>query len=209
MLSLYHLREKQCLWTHVLLTGPVYLAVLVVTQIFASAVSYYRKKFLRSRVFTLSVSLTNCYSRCSANKHYHHLPGGFLGAFAKLRKATVAFLMSVRSHGETRLPLDGVSWNLIFEFFRNSCRENSSFLKMRRDQRALYMQTYVHLWYYLAEVFLEWGLFQIKSITFFRKSCRLWDNVEKCNRDGEATYGNIIRCMHFSCWITKVTNTYS
>ena len=43
----------------------------------------------------------------------------FLGAFAKLRKATISFVMpvrlSVRPHRTTRLPLDGFSWNLIFE----------------------------------------------------------------------------------------------
>jgi hypothetical protein len=36
MLSLYHVRERQRLWTHVLLTGPIHLAVRVVTQISAS-----------------------------------------------------------------------------------------------------------------------------------------------------------------------------
>ena len=33
----------------------------------------------------------------------------FLGAFAKLRNATVSFVMSVCPHGTTRLPLDGFS----------------------------------------------------------------------------------------------------
>jgi len=33
----------------------------------------------------------------------------FLGAFAKLRKVTVGFVMSVRPHGTIRLPLDGFS----------------------------------------------------------------------------------------------------
>jgi len=31
------------------------------------------------------------------------------GEFAKLRKATVSFAMSVRPHGTTRLPLEGFS----------------------------------------------------------------------------------------------------
>jgi len=34
----------------------------------------------------------------------------FLGAFAKLRKATIGSVMSVGPHGRTRLPLDGFSW---------------------------------------------------------------------------------------------------
>jgi len=33
----------------------------------------------------------------------------FLGAFSKLRKATIRFIMSVRPHGTTRPPLDGFS----------------------------------------------------------------------------------------------------
>jgi len=36
ILSLYHVRERQSLWTHVLLTGPIYLAMRVVTQISVS-----------------------------------------------------------------------------------------------------------------------------------------------------------------------------
>ena len=32
---------------------------------------------------------------------------GFLGAFAKLRKAPISFVMSVCPHATTRLPLDG------------------------------------------------------------------------------------------------------
>jgi len=45
----------------------------------------------------------------------------FLGA--KLRKATTSFLMSirlsVRPHGTTLLPLDGISCDLVFEHFSN------------------------------------------------------------------------------------------
>ena len=51
------------------------------------------------------------------------------------------------------------------------------------------MQTNIHFWSYLAQFSLEWEMFQTKavekikthilsSVTFFRKSCRLWDNVE-------------------------------
>jgi hypothetical protein len=80
------------------------------------------------------------------------------------------------------------------------------------------MKTYVHL--YLAEFFLEWEMFQSKvvgqmktqilcSITFFRKSCRLWDNVEKYGTARQATDDNIIRRMRFACRITKATDTRS
>jgi hypothetical protein len=45
----------------------------------------------------------------------------FLGAFAKLRKATITFAcLSVRPHGAARLPVDEFSWNFdIWVFFEN------------------------------------------------------------------------------------------
>ena len=62
------------------------------------------KMFLLTRVFVV-VCLTMFYQ--------------FLDAFAKLRKAIISFVISlaVCPHGTTRLPLDGFSWNLIFENF--------------------------------------------------------------------------------------------
>jgi hypothetical protein len=59
------------------------------------------------------------------------------------------------------------------------------------------MKTFSHIWQGLAE-FLEWEMFQIKVVDkikthtvwtvtfFFRKSCHLWDNVEKCGEAREA-----------------------
>ena len=43
----------------------------------------------------------------------------------------------------------------------------------------------------------------------FRKSYRLWENVEKYGRASQATDDNIVRRMLFACWITKATNTRS
>ena len=42
---------------------------------------------------------------------------------------------------------------------------------------------------------------------FPRKSCRLWDNVEKYCRAGRATDGSIIRLMRFAFWINNAANT--
>jgi hypothetical protein len=72
------------------------------------------------------------------------------------------------------------------------------------------MKTYVHLWQYHVEFFLELQAFLIKvvekikthvlcPITIFRKSCRLWENVEKY-RAGEATYDNM---AHARCNLCK------
>ena len=55
----------------------------------------------------------------------------FLSAFAKLRKKKgllASSYLPVRPHGTTRLPLDGFSLNLIFEYFPKICRENSNLI---------------------------------------------------------------------------------
>jgi hypothetical protein len=80
------------------------------------------------------------------------------------------------------------------------------------------MKTYVHLWQYKAELFLECGMFQTNvvdkikihilwSITLFRKSCCLRDNVENAVKARQATDDNITERMRIACWITKVTDT--
>ena len=60
------------------------------------------------------------------------------------------------------------------------------------------MKTNIHFSSYLAHLFLKWEMFQTKvveklkthilfSVTFFRKSYLLWDNVEKyCSAGQEA-----------------------
>jgi len=50
-----------------------------------------------------------------------YCPFEFSGAFAKLRKATINFAMSVcPSHGTIQLPRDGRPLNLIFYIFRKT-----------------------------------------------------------------------------------------
>jgi hypothetical protein len=46
-------------------------------------------------------------------------------------------------------------------------------------------------------------------ITFFRKSRRLWDNVEKYGGDRGATKDVKTWRIHFVCWISKVTCTHA
>ena len=70
------------------------------------------------------------------------------------------------------------------------------------------METSTHILSYLAHFFLEWEMFQTKSCrenqnihfvfsNFFQESCRLWDNVEKYCRAGQATDDNMVHahCM--------------
>ena len=69
-------------------------------------------------------------------------------------------------------------------------QENSNFIKISQEQRALCMKAYGQFCQYFAEFFLEPAMFQTKvlenikthfmfSIFFFRKSCRLlmWKNT--------------------------------
>ena len=82
------------------------------------------------------------------------------------------------------------------------------------------MKTNIHFLSYLAQFFLEWEMLQTKvvekikthilcSITFSRKSRRLWDNVEKHDRVGQATDGNMIEPMRIACCILKDSNTHT
>ena len=112
-----------------------------------------------------------------------------LGTLEEFRKATTSFVManglSVCPHRTTRPSLDGFSWNLILEYILKICWSNSSFFFLSDKLRGYF--TLRRLCIY---VILEWEMFQTKVVekitpsfwcskTFFRKSCRLWDNVEK------------------------------
>jgi hypothetical protein len=77
------------------------------------------------------------------------------------------------------------------------------------------METNINFWSYLAHFFLEKETFQIRVVEkikihlcffFFRKSFRLWDNVEKYCIAVQATDGNMN--TRIACWITKATDTY-
>jgi hypothetical protein len=78
------------------------------------------------------------------------------------------------------------------------------------------MKTYIHFRSYLAHFFLEWKILQtnlgeklethiLYSVTFFRKSCRLGDNIEKFCRGGRPQ----IWRMRIACWIPKATNAHT
>ena len=104
--------------------------------------------------------------------------------------------------------------------FQKISGKNSSFIKLGQDHPVLYLKRNINFWSYLAQFFLEWEMFQTKvvqnlethilwSITFFRNSCLLWDNMEKYCPTRQVTDDNIIRRMRIACWIPNVTNTHS
>jgi hypothetical protein len=94
---------------------------------------------------------------------------------------------------------------LIWSFFKIYC-ENSSLIQIGQE----YMKTNILFQSYLAQLFLERKIFQTRvsekleihilcSLTFVRKSCRLWNNLEKCCTAGQ----------RIACWIPKATNTHT
>jgi hypothetical protein len=84
---------------------------------------------------------------------------------------------------------------------------------------VLYIRADIHFWSYLAHFFLEWEMFLdrscrenqntfcVQQLFFFRKSCRLWDNVEKYCTAGQATDVNRTRRMRIANWIPMATDT--
>jgi len=81
-----------------------------------------RLKFVWWTAITLSLS----------HKIMHLWNCPFLGGFAKLQKATLSFVASLCSSicmKKTRLPLDWLSKNFMFENFFKICRENHVSLK--------------------------------------------------------------------------------
>jgi len=101
----------------------------------------------------------------------HFLPReSFLDDFAKLRKSTISFIISVRLSDSARpnekpqLPLETFLWKLILQNFSKIYRENSSFIEIWQEQRVHYIKSNVHLWSYLAQFFLEWEKCQTKVV---------------------------------------------
>jgi hypothetical protein len=140
----------------------------------------------------------------------------FLGAFAKLRKAAVSFVMSVCPNGVTRLALNEFSWNLTFECLSTICRENSRFVKIWQELRVLYTKSNIQLWSHLLHFFLEWKMFQScrekqnEQFTFnnffFKRVLyeRMYRNSVQPDRPQTTIWRRSI-----ACWITRGTNTDS
>jgi len=77
------------------------------------------------------------------------------------------------------------------------------------------MKTIIHVLSYLSHFFLEWDeccrenqntRFVFRNF-FFRKSCCLWVNVEKCCRAAQGTDDNMAHAI--ACRLTKATNAHT
>ena len=152
----------------------------------------------------------------------------FVGAFAKLWKATINVVMSVRPsiHPSVRMEQLRSHWMDFQEGLRifrkkKKCRENSSLIKIRQEkQQVLYMKTDAYFCSYLHQLFLEWETFQMKvvekikqytfcSITFFfRKLCHWWDNVQTYCGAGQAKNDNMVYVGYLRLQIQTLTTRY-
>ena len=145
----------------------------------------------------------------------------FSGMFTKLGRVTISFVTSVRP-SVCMEQLGSHCMNFHEIWYLNifwKCWKNSSFIKIKNDGYSKWRALNIFLSYF-AQFCLEWEMFQVKfveeikthflcSITFFfKKSCYLWDNVEKCCIVGWATDDIMVhsRCM-LDTRVYKYTHT--
>jgi hypothetical protein len=127
------------------------------------------------------------------------------------------WLRHVCPQGTSQLPLDGFSWNLIFEYFSKICLEYSSFIKIWQESSVLYMTTNVHFLSYLAHFFFEWQNIQTKIVKnikthfvfsnfFFNPAVYeiMWNSIVGPDRPQITIWR-----MRIACRITKATNAHS
>jgi hypothetical protein len=114
-----------------------------------------------------------------------------LGALAKLRKATIDSCPSV----STRMKQLSSHWTDFYEIwylesFLKICRENSSFIKSGKNNGYFTWRRFTFIWQYLADFFLEWGMFHITvvdrtkthilcSMTFFPENRVIYEIMSK------------------------------
>jgi hypothetical protein len=156
---------------------------------------------------------------------YTVLNDWFLGAIAKLRKANISFLISVR------LSFCMTAWNNsapigrivkkfdIPGFFETLSRK----LNFRYNVRRITGNMHEDLCTLI--IISRWILLKMRNISDkycrqnqntyfvfkndFQKFVPVWDNVKKYVRARQVTDDKIIWRMSFACWITKATNTHS
>ena len=113
----------------------------------------------------------------------------FLGALVKLRKTTISFVMSVRPHGTTGLPLKRLSWNLMFRaLLENLSRIFKFHYNLTRIKGTLRegLCTFMIIFRCIvlrirngSDKSCRGNQNTLYSIIFSRKSRRFCDNVEK------------------------------
>jgi hypothetical protein len=154
---------------------------------------------------------------------YRYVQQIILATFAKLRKATISFVMSACPF--VRIQQLRFSWKdfheiLYFSIFRKSVEEIEVLLKS--DKKNMYFACRLtYIFNSISQVFQEWEIFQtscrgsrthilcsVVLFLFFLQSCRLWENGAEYGGAGQATDNNIIWRARFACRITKAKDTH-
>jgi hypothetical protein len=145
----------------------------------------------------------------------------FWGAVAKLRKATICFVTSVRPsvcpHGKTPITLGGFSWNLIFYYFSKNLSRKFQFHQNLTTITGILHEDRYTFFIISRSVVLRMRNVSHKSCrenqnthfvfgNFFPNSYRLWDNVEKCCRDEQAIDDNM---AHARCMLDNQSNKHT
>ena len=122
--------------------------------------------------------------------------------------------VSVRLSIRPSVPLYGFSLNIIFEYFSKNHRENSIFIKIGQEHRVLYITVTIYFWSYLAQLFLDWKIFQTKVLEEIKTSHFVFSNFFFFENRAvyEIMWKNILKLdgpqmtiwrMRIACWITK------
>ena len=121
-----------------------------------------------------------------------------------MRKATISFVLSVRPHGATCLPLDGLSRNFIFEDFRIADPKIQVSLKSDKNKGDFTLRPiYIFIIFVLRMRNISDNSCRENQNThflfsdFFRISFIVYENVEKYCRAGQTTDDNMVHahCM--------------
>jgi len=142
----------------------------------------------------------------------------FLDAFAKSRKWTITFVMSVRPYGTTWLSLEGFLRNFILEYLLISVEKFQ--VPSKTDRNIVYFawdqyksliksrSTPLRMRTVSDKICREYQNthFMFNNLFFFRKILPLWDVVEKYCTARQATDENIIRLTLFASRIKKAAD---
>jgi len=153
---------------------------------------------------------------------YNRLPS-VVRRLRKIAKATLvssclSVCPSIHLHGTSRVPLNGFSWNLLFEYLSKIYPENSGFIEnLTRTTRTLYEDQCA--FFIISRSFLlKMGNVSgdicrenqkthsvFNNFTFFKpRFCEItWKNIVEPGKTQMT-----LRGMRIACWIPKSTNTF-
>jgi hypothetical protein len=121
--------------------------------------------------------------------------------------------LCLRPHRTTSFPLEGFSWNLILVYFSKTVNKIQVPLNSVKNSRyitgrPMNISDHISLNSSYTEILFTPNCRENQDTYFvynnvFRKSCHLWDNVEKYCTAGKAIDDNILQRMRVACRITK------